>query len=171
MQSDFYKKNTWERLLLRDKIMLAVIALLVLVILIGTLFSMLNERRNTPEVLLSKGKAVSLAPPVDDEKTAYFELGTMRIVNANENTNENTVLVASAWLAYPADDTVFYEEIARKRGVVRGIMQKYFSERTKNQLLSETEEVIEKKLVQQINSRFSLGKISGIYFTDYIFLE
>ena len=103
---------------------------------------------------------------------AYYELGTIRVSTAGEDSDENgTVMILSPWLAYPAGDTVLYEELSRKSGAFRGIFQAYFSSRTKNQLLSETEEKIEAVLREEINADLALGKISDIYFTDYLFLE
>ncbi|MCR5187710.1 MAG: hypothetical protein K6C97_02150 [Treponema sp.] len=155
-----------------EKVLLAIILGLVLAIILGTIAAKAHQKTQTPEVLISKGKAVSLMAPADDEEIAYYELGTLRIVTAQEKEEELTsVLVISPWLAYPAGDTVFFEEIARKKGLVKGLFQAYFSSRTKNQLLEETEVKIEDNLKNQINAQFSLGQISDIYLTDYIFLE
>ena len=38
-------------------------------------------------------------------------------------------------------------------------------------IINEYENIIEENITNQINSHLSLGKIQGIYFTDYIFLE
>ena len=110
--------------------------------------------------------------PADDAEIAYYELGTLRIVTRAEDDEELTsILVISPWLAYPAGDTVFFEELARKKGLIKGLFQAYFSARTKNQLLEETEVKIEENLKKQLNAQFALGQISDIYLTDYIFLE
>ena len=45
---------------LLNKILLAIIAGLLLVILIGTIIGLVGKKKNTPEVLISQGKAVSL---------------------------------------------------------------------------------------------------------------
>ncbi len=155
-----------------EKILLAIILGLVLVIILGTIAAKAQQKTQTPEVLISKGKAVSLIAPSDTEELAYYELGTLRIVTAPQEDEELTsVLVISPWLAYPAGDTVFFEELARKKGLIKGLFQAYFSSRTKNQVLEETEPKIEANLKEQINAQFALGQISDIYLTDYIFLE
>lgn len=155
-----------------QKILLSIIAGLVLVIIAGTILALTGPKQQNPEVLLAQGKAESLMAPVDDGVVAYYELGRIRIITKNEKAEDlGTVLVISPYLAYPAGDTVFFEELARKRGLIKGILQSYFQERTKNQLLTETEEKIEKVLQEKINTQLSLGQISDIYFTDYIFLE
>ena len=109
--------------------------------------------------------------PSDTTEVTYFELGTIRITTASDDSTPGTILIVSPWLAYPAGDTVLFEEISRKSGAIKGIFQAYFSARTKNQLLTETEEHIESVIKDEINADLALGKISDIYFTDYLFLE
>ena len=155
-----------------DKVLTIIIALLVILIITGTIFGLSNKKKQTPEVLLSQGKAVSLMAPSDSDEVAYYELGTIRVSTAGEDSDENgTVMILSPWLAYPAGDTVLYEELSRKSGAFRGIFQAYFSSRTKKQLLSETEEKISQIILDEINADLALGAISDIYFTDYLFLE
>ena len=157
---------------LLNKILLGIIASLLFFILIVTIAGLILSKNNTPEVLISQGKAVSLMAPSDTDEVAYFELGTIRISTARSDSEESsTIMVISPWLAYPAGDTVLYEELSRKSGSIKGIFQAYFSARTKNQLLTETEERISQIIIEEINADLALGKISDIYFTDYLFLE
>ena len=157
---------------LLNKILLGIIAGLLLVILIGTIVGLVGKKKNTPEALISQGKAVSLMAPSDTDEVTYFELGTIRISTAQADSAEGgTIMILSPWLAYSAGDTVLYEELSRKRGSIKGIFQAYFSARTKNQLLTETEERIVQIIMEEINADLALGKVSDIYFTDYLFLE
>ena len=157
---------------LLNKILLGIIAGLLLVILIGTIVGLVGKKKNTPEALISQGKAVSLMAPSDTDEVTYFELGTIRISTAQADSAEGgTIMILSPWLAYPAGDTVLYEELSRKSGSIKGIFQAYFSARTKNQLLTETEERIVQIVMEEINADLALGKVSDIYFTDYLFLE
>lgn len=155
-----------------NAILVSLIVLTVIVILIGIIYAKVKTSPKHIEKMLHNGTAISLTPPVNTSETAYYEIGRIRITTEKEDGSEiSPVLVISPWLSYPKEDSVFYEEIARKVPAIKGIMQSYFSSKTKNELLQETEEVIEKKLVAEINAQFTLGKISDIYFTDYIFLE
>ncbi len=157
---------------LLNKILLVIIALLLFLIITGTIAALAGRKKQTPENLIAQGKAESLLPPADTSEVAYFELGALRISTAKAESEEGgSIMVLSPWLAYPAGDSVFYEELSRKSGVIRGIFQAYFSVRTKNQLLFETEEKIEETIKKEINADLALGKVSDIYFTDYIFLE
>ena len=86
----------------------------------GTIFGLLNRKNHTPEVLISQGKAESLMAPTDTTEVAYYELGTLRISTAGEKSEENgCIMILSPWLAYPAGDTVFFEEISRKSDAIK----------------------------------------------------
>lgn len=157
-----------------DYILYAIIIGLLIVLIIGTITGLANKRNSEPEVLLQQGKAVNLSKPANTDIVSYYEIGKIRIVTPSEepeNEKEGCVLVVNPWLSYAEGDTVFYEEIARKRGVIKGICTTYFSERSKNHLLSITEKKVEQELIELINAQLSLGKIQDLYFTDYIFLE
>ena len=157
-----------------DYILYAIIIGLLIVLIIGTITGLANKRNSEPEVLLQQGKAVNLSKPANTDIVSYYEIGNIRIVTPSEepeNEQEGCVLVVNPWLSYAEEDTVFYEEIARKRGVIKGICTTYFSERSKEHLLSITEKKVEQELIELINAQLSLGKVQDVYFTDYIFLE
>ena len=164
-----------------NTVLYSIIIALVIVLIIGTITGLAKKNESlSDEVLLQQGKAINLSAPANTDFVAYYEIGSIRIVttkNSNNEVNsqndlENTcVLVVNPWVSYAEGDTVFYEEIARKRGVIKGICTTYFSERSKEYLLSITETKVEQELMELINAQLSLGKIQDLYFTDYIFLE
>lgn len=164
-----------------NTVLYSIIIALVIVLIIGTITGLVKKNESpSDEVLLQQGKAINLSAPANTDFVAYYEIGSIRIVttkNSNNEVNsqndlENTcVLVVNPWVSYAEGDTVFYEEIARKRGVIKGICTTYFSERSKDHLLSITETKVEQELMELINTQLSLGKIQDLYFTDYIFLE
>lgn len=164
-----------------NTVLYSIIIALVIVLIIGTITGLVKKNESpSDEVLLQQGKAINLSAPANTDFVAYYEIGSIRIVttkNSNNEVNsqndlENTcVLVVNPWVSYAEGDTVFYEEIARKRGVIKGICTTYFSERSKEYLLSITETKVEQELMELINAQLSLGKIQDLYFTDYIFLE
>ncbi|MBP3742854.1 MAG: flagellar basal body-associated FliL family protein [Treponema sp.] len=160
---------------LLNKVLVAIIIFLLIVIVTGTLIVKLSPPKApaAPGELIAQGKAVNLAAPADTSDIAYFELGTLRIttLNKDEDNMLGIGMVLSPWLAYPAGDSVFYEELMRKKGVLKAVFQHYFSDQTKDQILSQSEESISSTLLAQVNEKLSLGKVSDIYFTDYLFLE
>ena len=164
-----------------NTVLYSIIIALVIVLIIGTITGLVKKNESpSDEVLLQQGKAINLSAPANTDFVAYYEIGSIRIVTSKNSNNEvnsqndleNTcVLVVNPWVSYAEGDTVFYEEIARKRGVIKGICTTYFSERSKEYLLSITETKVEQELMELINAQLSLGKIQDLYFTDYIFLE
>ena len=170
-----------------NTVLYSIIIVLVIVLIIGTITGLVKKNESpSDEVLLQQGKAINLSAPANTDFVAYYEIGSIRIVttkNLNNKDNSqinltdqadlenNCVLVVNPWVSYAEGDTVFYEEIARKRGVIKGICTTYFSERSKEYLLSITETKVEQELMELINAQLSLGKIQDLYFTDYIFLE
>ena len=162
-----------------DKILSIIVIILLITIFAGTVFALLKNKKSfqKQKQLISQGKAVSLMAPKNDNQFSYFNLGSLRVLTKSENDslqetqNMGTVLLVTPWLSYPSDDTIFFEEISRKKTVIAGIIQDYFSDYSKLELLTQTEVKIEENLIKEINNHLSLGKIQQIYFTDYIFLE
>lgn len=162
-----------------DKILSIIVIILLITIFAGTVFALLKNKKSfqKQKQLISQGKAVSLMAPKNDNQFSYFNLGSLRVLTKPENDslqetqNMGTVLLVTPWLSYPSDDTIFFEEISRKKTVIAGIIQDYFSDYSKLELLTQTEVKIEENLIKEINNHLSLGKIQQIYFTDYIFLE
>ena len=163
-----------------DFILLIVIAAIVGIILLGTVIGLAtkkaapgkNLRNADPEPTVREIE--NLNKHSDSPIAAYTGLGTIRCITspaADDSEDAGTAVVITPWLSYPEEDTVFYEELARKRLIITGVFTSYFNAYTKEQLLSRTEEKIKQDIMEQINEQMSLGKISGIYFTDYIFLE
>lgn len=163
-----------------DKILSIIVIILLITIFAGTVFALLKNKKSfqKQKQLISQGKAVSLMAPKNDNQFSYFNLGSLRVLTKSENDslqeteqNMGTVLLVTPWISYPSDDTIFFEEISRKKTVIAGIIQDYFSDYSKLELLTQTEVKIEENLIKEINNHLSLGKIQQIYFTDYIFLD
>lgn len=163
-----------------DIVLFWVIGFLVLVILLGTVIGLASKKAAPGKNLRDADpeptprEIENLNKHSDSPIAAFTGLGTIRCITApaaNDETDAGTAVVITPWLSYPEDDTVFFEELARKRLIITGIFTSYFNAYTKVELLSRTEDKIKQDILEQINEQMSLGKISGIYFTDYIFLE
>ena len=161
-----------------EKTLTIIAAVLVVIIAAGTFAGLVKKVKTNVDAgskqaqnLIAKGKATALNAPVSDSQTAYFELGTIRLSTASTKKEESVTMVISPWLSYPTGDDVFYEELAKKRSIIKGLFSSYFSGKTKTQLSGKTEEKITEELIEEINARLSLGKITGINFTDYIFID
>ena len=161
-----------------DIILFSIIAALVLVILLGTVIGFASKKAEPGKNLRDADPAPTvreienLNKHSDSKIAAYTGLGTIRCLTAPQDEEDiGTSVVITPWLSYPEDDTVFFEELARKRLLITSVFTTYFSSYTKTELLSRTEDKIKEDLQNKINEQLSLGKILQIYFTDYIFLE
>ena len=75
---------------LLNKILLVIIGALIALIFCGTIIGVSRKRTQTPQVLISKGKAINLAAPVNTEIIEYYDLSTIRIVtNPEKNKKED----------------------------------------------------------------------------------
>lgn len=156
-----------------NHILLGIIGLLVIILAVGTTVGLMNRHNQKPEVLISQGKAINLAAPVDTEVSTYYDLGTIRIVTQPDSTiadDSGAAMVITPWIAYPEGDTVFFEELSRKTGVIKGVFTQFFTGHTQKEILSFGEEKIKNQLITEINGIISLGQITDIYFTDFLFL-
>ena len=117
-----------------DKILSIIVIILLITIFAGTVFALLKNKKSfqKQKQLISQGKAVSLMAPKNDNQFSYFNLGSLRVLTKPENNslqetqNMGTVLLVTPWISYPSDDTIFFEEISRKKTVISGIIQDYF---------------------------------------------
>lgn len=109
-----------------------------------------------------------------NKMAAYTGFSRIRAVTKPASNIENdigTPLVITPWFTYPENDTAFYEEIARKSGVLQNIIILYFANYTEMELMAKGEDKIKNELLSELNAQLMLGKIPNIYFTDYIFLK
>ena len=166
-----------------EKTLTVIAGVLVVLIAAGTFVGLAKKSAanveagsKTAQNLIAKGKAHALNAPVENDETGYFELGSIRILTAADKANkgkdsQGSVMVISPWLSYQKGDEVFYEELSKKRNVFKAIFSSYFTQYSKKELLVKSEEKITDEILDEINARLSLGKITGINFTDYIFLD
>ncbi len=162
-----------------DLVLYVIILFLVLSILTGTILG-LSMGHRPAENLRDSDPAPSGITNLNrhnpEKLAAFSDLGTIRTVTKPYPTSENpedsgTTVVVTPWLSYSEGDTVFFEELSRKRLVIKGIIKTYFTGYTQKELLSKTEEKIKEDLKELINQKLSLGEIYGVYFSDYIFLQ
>lgn len=108
---------------------------------------------------------------VGPSKTAFNEIGQIRVFTKEDEDEQKSVLVLVPWFEYDGEDTAFYEELDRKHLSIRNIFVTYFQTRTRGELMSLGESRIKSELKSLVNESLVLGKITGIYFNDYLFLD
>ncbi|MCI1208307.1 MAG: flagellar basal body-associated FliL family protein [Treponema sp.] len=140
---------------------------ILILIIAGTLAAFILKKADP-------GKGLRKKDPVPAERTAqdsFSELGELRIPIKNGKQKENSTLVLLPWLSYDPGDKAFHEELSQKKLKIRMIFITYFSDYTETELLNFGEQKIKQDLLHLINSELVLGKITAVYFSEYIFLE
>ncbi len=166
-----YDESRWNVL---PKILLIVIFVLLVILASGTVLSFIF--RKTP-----LGQMYRHADPAPDQVIAksvrkgagvdsYNKIGQVRaITKAEDNEDTGEIVVVSPWFTYPAGDSALFEELSQKERMAKNLVYEYFSTRTRKELLKHGEKNIKDDLLKEINSQLVLGKINGIYFSEYIF--
>ena len=151
---------------------LAAAAIAALIVL-GTIAALIAGKR--PGLAYRKSDPASAAQikGAGQNQTQFKEFGTLRtrLLPQEGSKEAGSVLLVTPWLSYESDDSAFYEELLSKKNMFASYILEFFSAKTKNQLLSIGEKEIKRLLLERFNSQLSLGKLSAIYFDDYIFLD
>lgn len=104
----------------------------------------------------------------DTPTKIYTGLGTIRCSTAD---SPSIPLVITPYFPYPANDSVFFEEISSKNRKLQQIITQYIHNYTQAELLNKKEYIIKKELLTLCNNALIMGQISNLYFEEYIFFE
>lgn len=160
------------------KILAATTICLIAAIILGTVIAFATGNANPGATLRAIEK-----PPAEDtanknnsgaSETTFTGIKQIRAVtkpNPKKENDTGTLVIITPWFTYPSEDTAFYEELSRKSGILRSSILIYFSQHTEEELSKLGEQKVKADLRNVLNNELVLGKISDIYFTDYIFFE
>lgn len=168
------KKNQNETTV--NTILTAAALFLAAIIIISTAVVFLSGK-TAPGKKTHIGDAERFPPATDritatDNSAAFTGLGRIRTTTAASAENGfPTSIIISPWFSYKADDTAFFEELSRKNGLLKEIVQNYFTRHTEKELRRKGEERIKAELCAELNENLSLSKIESLYFSEYIFLD
>ena len=107
------------------------------------------------------------------ELNEFKEFGTLRVLTKSDDPDvsigEN--LVITPWFLYKKGDDAFYEELCHKKKKIMALFLDYFAGHTQKEILSLRKKKVKEELLFKINEQLVMGKISALYFDDYIFLK
>jgi flagellar basal body-associated protein FliL len=163
-----------------DRILYIIVFFLLGIIALGTIVAFATHKAQ-PGVLLRRAEP---APVVtDNPKTqntqsnktiAYTGLGQIRAPvkpAPSANAGETQIVLISPWFSYPRGDSPFYEELSAKNRKLKLIFSDYFSRYTMKELLAKGEADVKNDITALMNDELILGKLSDLYFDEYIFLD
>ncbi len=139
---------------------------ILIIFLTGVFYFTAGKKKSDKTALTQE----NTAPFIAKKKSAFTKLGQMRIDPATDKTYQQTLVIVTPVLEYPADDKAFYEELDSKTGKIKEIIINYFSCYTILQLTKKGEDNVKVELLEEINSILVLQKIETLYFYDYQFL-
>jgi len=151
-----------------NKVLLSILAGIIIIIVALSAIAVCTKNVHPGEGLRHEDP---LPKSVGGTKTAFNHIGQIRAFTRGNEKSAKSVLVLTPWFEYDGNDKAFYEELDRKHLSLKALLTKYFSNHTKAELLKKGESQIKSELKAQINENLVLGKISEIYFNDYLFLD
>lgn len=149
-----------------NQVLFFAICAVILIILIVTLVAIIakpngkNIEQNIDTVQSKTSK--------NDEFSYFSALGKVRTSTKDDFP---IPIVVSVYFPYPTNDFEFYEELISKQTKFKSIIEKYFTQFTKEQLQKKGEIKIQKELLSQFNEFLVLDKIQKLYFSEFVFFD
>jgi flagellar basal body-associated protein FliL len=137
------------------RVLIIIAALLVLIILIGTIYGLINKGK--------KPEKYSTYPEMPEG--VFFGLGKMRIPTADA---EPETLVISITFPYNKDDRPFSEELASRLSWFKEATAGYLGAFTAEELSVLDTDTVNKELLNRYNSVLRLGQIKQLYIDEYM---
>ena len=144
-----------------EKVLAAIAALLVLVLVSGTIWGTVTGSRQ-------RKLAREAVPTPVSGAGVYDALGRIRTRTADANP---AVVVIELTFPYDASDRAFREELALKRQELRTIITGYLSGKTTEDLAPANEAIIKAALRDSMNAVLSLGRIDEIYLSQFMVIR
>lgn len=140
-----------------ERVLAAIIASLLIVIISGTSFAVLTGARSR--------KLARTAVPVAAGQAGIFDgIGRIRAKTADQ---PSAVIVVDVAFPFDAADRQFREELTQKRGKLRSAATAFFSGKRAEELSPANEAAVKAGLRDTLNGLLSLGRIEELYFSQF----
>ena len=168
--------KTKKSLLIVYRVFLAVIIVLILLLVSGSLFAVIRDSDSGPLFRIGGKNGGTGSRPgsgrytvnpnrTEDSPAVFTGIGSLRIPSGN------ATVVLSISFPYPSGDRPFTEELVSRIGDFRSVANVYFSSIPSKNITAFDEEAAKKEILKRYNALLRLGKIETLYFTDFIVLE
>lgn len=150
-------------------VLYAIFFALLLLIVAGTIIVFATNRAKPGENLRQSDPSPN---GLESNFASFSEMGQIRALSsAGDNNEVQVTIILEPWFSYESDDIAFREELAGKRRKLRALITEYFNTHSYSYLKKGGEAVVKNDLLFLVNEELVLGKISAIYFDEYLFLE
>ena len=149
-------------------VLLLIASVLLFLLVLGTIYAFVRSPGAEPLFRLGRPveTAVRETTAPSGETRVFSGLGQLRIPLVNSST-----LILTIAFPYSADDAAFAEELAAKIGDFRAIASGYFSSLPQESLIYFDEETAKQELLRLLNEDLRLGRISELYFIDFLIID
>lgn len=158
-------------------LVLAIVAVfLVFIIASGTVWAFAKAgHRPASRSLMASGRQVpsasasSAAGATTAGKLAEFgDIGILRAATADKKI---VTIVVQPYLSYSLTDVPFQEELVQKTRPIRAYILNWFHSKTIKDIDKLGESNVKSALLDGVNAMLVLGKVSAIYFSEYMVIE
>jgi len=149
-------------------ILLSIAGVLFLLLVWGTIYALVRPAGTGPLFRLGgpAEAAVREITAQTGDTRVFSGLGRLRIPLVNSST-----LILTIAFPYSADDAAFAEELAAKIGDFRAIASGYFSALPEESIIQFNEDAAKQELLRRLNADLRLGRISELYFSDFMIID
>ena len=149
-------------------VLLLIAGVLFFLLVLGSIYALVRSPGAGPLFKLGKSAetAVRERTAQTGETRVFSGLGRLRIPLVNSST-----LILSIAYPYSADDAAFAEELAAKIGDFRTIAIDYFSALPAERVIQFDEDTAKQELLRRLNENLRLGRISELYFSDFMIID
>lgn len=158
-----------------NRLLMLIAASLAVLIILVTAAAIASGKRPGAEYRHRDPDGVQSLRGSEAELREFKEFGTLRLRTLprsdDDGAEKGSLLIVTPWLSYEERGPDFYEELVSKKKLFGAYFTEYFSSRTKNELLSLGEKNVKQMLLDKMNAELILGKLSALYFDDYMFME
>jgi flagellar basal body-associated protein FliL len=176
-------------LLAAYRVMVALVLLLVLFFVGGTLYALLGKPESPlfrlggaqdgierpgsgdPRGESSQSAVQPGAAQAGGAVSVFTGIGRLRIPLAAPAGGPATTMILSIAFPYPLNDRPFTEELAARVPDFRSMAAGYFSSLPPGELRAPDEEKAKKEILRRYNAVLRLGRIEALYFSDLMIVE
>jgi flagellar basal body-associated protein FliL len=159
------KKPLSGGLLIVYRIAVALVLVLALALLGGTLYAVFRGQGSGPLFRVGGGEVQGEQGATSEALNVFSGIGRLRIPLEG---NSASTLIVSISFPYPADDRPFAEELASHIGDFRSIATLYFGSLPPEKTARIDETAAKTEILERFNKLLHLGKIETLYFGDLV---
>ena len=160
-RKDKYISN---KLKIANRIVFAVLMLIIAVIIIGSLLAMLSQWEKKEAENAQLNVSVSENIQNDEIMEIFTGIGRLRIPLSGKDSATVALTVS---FPYQKNDTAFAEELASRLGDFRTIIREYFSVLNIEAVRKLDENAAKNEILNRFNRNLRLGKLETLFFTDF----